>query len=63
MLDDGVLTENGELIFGIVEKKTVGASQDDLVHVVFREKGAETTHQLFTGKWWSTTGSSTMASV
>jgi hypothetical protein len=25
--DNGVLIENGELIFGIVEKKTVGASQ------------------------------------
>jgi DNA-directed RNA polymerase II subunit RPB1 len=27
VFDDGVLVENGELIFGIVEKKTVGASQ------------------------------------
>ena len=27
VFDDGVLIENGELIFGIVEKKTVGASQ------------------------------------
>jgi len=49
VFDDGVLIENGELIFGIVEKKTVGASQGGLVHVVFREKGPETTRQLFTG--------------
>ena len=34
-----------ELIYGIVEKKTVGASQGGLVHVVFREKGTP----LFTG--------------
>ena len=47
--DDGVLVENGELIFGIVEKTTVGASQGGLVHVVFREKGPEATRQLFTG--------------
>jgi DNA-directed RNA polymerase II subunit RPB1 len=49
VFDDGVLIENGELIFGIVEKKTVGASQGGLVHVVFREKGPEATRQLFTG--------------
>ena len=39
IFDDGVLIENDELIFGIVEKKTVGASQGGLVHAVFREKG------------------------
>jgi DNA-directed RNA polymerase II subunit RPB1 len=49
VFDDGVLIENGEIIFGIVEKKTVGASQGGLVHVVFREKGPEATRQLFTG--------------
>lgn len=35
---DGVLIENAEPIFGIVEKKTVGASQGGLIHVCFREK-------------------------
>jgi DNA-directed RNA polymerase II subunit RPB1 len=40
---DGMLIENGEIIFGVVEKKTVGASQGGLVHVVFREKGPEAT--------------------
>ncbi|OAX40478.1 beta and beta-prime subunits of DNA dependent RNA-polymerase [Rhizopogon vinicolor AM-OR11-026] len=40
---------NGEIIFGVVEKKTVGASQGGLVHVVFREKGPEATRDLFTG--------------
>ncbi|TFK71732.1 beta and beta-prime subunits of DNA dependent RNA-polymerase [Pluteus cervinus] len=49
VFDDGILIENGELIFGIVEKKTVGAAQGGLVHVCFREKGPETTKQLFTG--------------
>jgi DNA-directed RNA polymerase II subunit RPB1 len=47
--DDGILVENGELIYGVVEKKTVGASQGGLVHVVFREKGPEATRTLFTG--------------
>ncbi|EKM83352.1 hypothetical protein AGABI1DRAFT_65857 [Agaricus bisporus var. burnettii JB137-S8] len=49
VFDDGMLIENGELIFGIVDKKTVGATQGGLVHVVFREKGPEVTRQLFTG--------------
>ena len=49
VFDIGILIENGELIFGTVEKKTVGASQGGLVHVVFCEKGPEATRQLFTG--------------
>ncbi|KAG2066729.1 DNA-directed RNA polymerase II, subunit 1 [Suillus decipiens] len=49
IVDDGMLIENGEIIFGVVEKKTVGASQGGLVHVVFREKGPEATRDLFTG--------------
>ena len=48
VFDDGMMIENGEIIFGIVEKKTVGASQGGLVHVVFREKGPEATRTLFT---------------
>jgi DNA-directed RNA polymerase beta' subunit len=31
VFDDGMMVENGEIIFGIVEKKTVGASQGGLV--------------------------------
>lgn len=49
VFDDGILIENGEILYGIVEKKTVGAAQGGLVHVVFREKGPENTRTLFTG--------------
>lgn len=49
VFDDGMNIENGEIIFGTVEKKTVGASQGGLVHIVFREKGPEATRTLFTG--------------
>ncbi|KAI0757559.1 beta and beta-prime subunits of DNA dependent RNA-polymerase [Daedaleopsis nitida] len=49
VFDDGILIENGDIIYGIVEKKTVGASQGGLVHVVFREKGPEATRGLFSG--------------
>ncbi|KAJ7668592.1 hypothetical protein DFH06DRAFT_1126070 [Mycena polygramma] len=44
VFDDGMLIENGEIIFGIVEKKTVDPTQG-----VFREKGPEATRQLFMG--------------
>ncbi|KIJ58730.1 hypothetical protein HYDPIDRAFT_163162 [Hydnomerulius pinastri MD-312] len=49
VFDDGIMIDNGEIIFGIVDKKTVGATQGGLIHVVFREKGPEATRQLFTG--------------
>ena len=44
-----MLIENGEIVFGVVDKKTVGATLGGLVHVVFREKGPESTRTLFTG--------------
>jgi DNA-directed RNA polymerase II subunit RPB1 len=49
VFDDGMMVENGDIIFGIVDKKTVGATVGGLVHVVFREKGPEVTKQLFNG--------------
>ncbi len=49
VFDDGMLIENDKIIFSAVGKKTVGTSQGGLVHVVFREKGAEATRMLFTG--------------
>ncbi|KZT68820.1 DNA-directed RNA polymerase II, subunit 1 [Daedalea quercina L-15889] len=49
VFDDGMNVENGEIIFGIVDKKTVGASQGGLIHICFREKGAEATRNMFTG--------------
>ena len=47
VFDDGVLIENGKLIFGIVENKTVGASQGGLVHVVFRERSGGNSTALY----------------
>lgn len=52
VFDDGILVENGDIIYGIVEKKTVGASQGGLIHVVFREKGPDACVTLFTGIQW-----------
>ena len=38
--------ENGDIIFGVVEK-TVSVSQGGLVHVVFREKAGSNVHIEF----------------
>ncbi|KAG8779216.1 DNA-directed RNA polymerase II subunit rpb1 [Ceratobasidium sp. 428] len=33
--DDSICIENGQIVFGVVEKKTIGASQAGLIHIVF----------------------------
>lgn len=47
--DDGMLIENGEILYGIVAKSIVGTAQGGLIHVVFREKGPEACRALFSG--------------
>lgn len=47
--DNGMWIEDGEILYGIVDKKTVGTSQGGLVHVTFREKGPTTTRDLLSG--------------
>jgi DNA-directed RNA polymerase II subunit RPB1 len=47
--DGGMWIEDGEIIYGIVEKRTVGPSDGGLVHVIFREKGAEVCRSFFSG--------------
>ncbi|KAG6369103.1 hypothetical protein JVT61DRAFT_1494 [Boletus reticuloceps] len=36
VFDDGMMVDNGEILFRIMDKKTVGATQGGLIHVVFR---------------------------
>ena len=43
-----VYIRNGELIHGIVCKKTVGAAPGSLIHIIWMEKGPEAT------KWFIT---------
>lgn len=45
--DTKVLIEDGELISGILCKKTLGASSGSLVHIVFMELGFETAGELY----------------
>lgn len=47
--DTGMMIEDGEIIYGIVDKKTVGASQGGLVHFIMREKGPEICKGFFNG--------------
>ncbi|CAI5756294.1 unnamed protein product [Candida verbasci] len=45
--DSGMLIVDGEIMFGVVDKKTVGATGGGLIHTVFREKGPQVCAQLF----------------
>ncbi len=49
VVDDGMLIENGEILYGVVDKKTVGSTHGGLIDVTFREKGPEATRALFGG--------------
>jgi DNA-directed RNA polymerase II subunit RPB1 len=46
-LDNGMLVVNGEILFGVVDKKTVGATNGGLIHTVMREKGSRQCADLF----------------
>lgn len=37
--DDGMLVVKGEIMYGVVNKKTIGASAGGLIDVIFKEKG------------------------
>ncbi|CDK25021.1 unnamed protein product [Kuraishia capsulata CBS 1993] len=45
--DSGMLIVNGEIMFGVVNKATVGATAGGLIHTVMREKGPQVCAQLF----------------
>ena len=60
--DTQVLVQNGELLSGILCKKTVGATSGGLIHIIVNECGNEAARDFFgTCSAWSTTGCSTMA--
>ncbi|GMG56485.1 unnamed protein product [Ambrosiozyma monospora] len=45
--DSGMLVVNGEIMFGVVNKATIGASAGGLIHTTMREKGPQICAQLF----------------
>ena len=47
--DDGVLIQNGELMFGLMNKKIVGATGGGIIHTVYNEAGPEAALRFFNG--------------
>ncbi|KAM3078211.1 DNA-directed RNA polymerase II core subunit rpo21 [Clarireedia jacksonii] len=47
--DDGVMIREGELMFGLLTKKNVGASGGGIVHIVFNEQGSDAAMAFFNG--------------
>lgn len=45
--DDGMLIVKGEIMYGVVNKKTIGASAGGLIDVIFREKGPQDCRDFF----------------
>lgn len=47
--DDGLFVHGGELVFGMFNKKTAGASKGGLIHIIFNERGPEAAMSFFNG--------------
>ena len=47
--DDGVFISSGELMFGLLNKKVVGAAMGGIIHIVYNEKGPEAAMNFFNG--------------
>ena len=47
--DEGLLVSGGELMYGLFNKKSVGAASGGVVHIIFNEKGPEAAMAFFNG--------------
>ncbi|KUJ24262.1 DNA-directed RNA polymerase II subunit RPB1 [Mollisia scopiformis] len=47
--DDGLLIHEGELMFGLLAKKNVGATGGGIIHIIFNEQGWEQAMAFFNG--------------
>ena len=47
--DDGLLISSGELMYGLLSKKSVGAAGGGVIHIIFNEKGPEAATSFFNG--------------
>ncbi|TGO54691.1 hypothetical protein BCON_0103g00020 [Botryotinia convoluta] len=47
--DDGCLIQEGQLMYGLMAKKNVGASGNGIVHIVFNEQGPDAAMAFFNG--------------
>jgi DNA-directed RNA polymerase II subunit RPB1 len=49
LVDDGLLVHEGELMFGLLTKKNVGASSGGIIHIIFNEQGPDAAMAFFNG--------------
>ncbi|KAF2140024.1 uncharacterized protein K452DRAFT_299980 [Aplosporella prunicola CBS 121167] len=49
LTDDGLCVQNGELLFGLLSKKIVGASSGGVIHTIYNEYGWEAAVSFFNG--------------
>jgi DNA-directed RNA polymerase II subunit RPB1 len=47
--DDGLLVTGGELMFGLLTKKNVGAAGGGIIHLIFNEQGPDAAMAFFNG--------------
>lgn len=47
--DDGLLVSGGKLMYGLLSKKSVGATSSGIIHIIFNEKGPEVAMKFFNG--------------
>ncbi|KAI5797409.1 RNA polymerase II largest subunit [Peziza echinospora] len=49
LTDTGLLVHGGDLMFGLLNKKAVGAASTSLIHIIFNEKGSQRCLEFFNG--------------
>jgi DNA-directed RNA polymerase II subunit RPB1 len=49
LVDDGLLVSGGELMYGLLTKKNIGATSGGIIHVIFNELGWEAALKFFSG--------------
>lgn len=47
--DEGLLINGGEILYGLLAKKNIGASSGGIIHIIFNELGAEAAMNFFNG--------------
>jgi DNA-directed RNA polymerase II subunit RPB1 len=47
--DDGLMISGGELMYGLMNKKSVGAASGGVIHIIFNERGWEAAMGFFNG--------------
>jgi DNA-directed RNA polymerase II subunit RPB1 len=47
--DDGLLVHGGELMYGLLTKKNVGATGGGIIHIIFNEQGPDAAMAFFNG--------------